>query len=773
MKVFTQTKRFVFLLAFIMIGLVSSGSGQAAVPFSDISSNHWAYTSINWAYTNKIISGYSNGTFGPKRTLTEAEFLVMLTRYDCSDDTWPKSQPGDRHWAAAQYAYAKSKHLPLKGYNDSTLRDKPVTRGQVARIVAAFHGFDLNEYYAVQYMYINQLSSGKTGIKNFADYGAGESLNRAEAAVFLHRLAKQGKCEMKGTNASPSGKDNSKYPLPADFLPEGTVTFPNPEGETPPSGGSPAGDSRLQAADIEKRTLIANGIDSTFITLSLKDCYGNPISYDESLSFQASSKSGGMISNEDYYEHEYWPEEPYYSAASSSAYVQTDGPDVTVKVTAPALPTGKNDTISLQATEGTSVNERMACYRTPVTVDLSYVPKAELQVSSSQSKIAANGNSTAYVTAKIVKPGGQIISDYNGQVRFYSAKGALLSASNVSFSNGTVSAWVTSLSSSSPVEDTIYAELIQTDSRYQAVNSEIKSTKHSISILYDPGLSTVEGCAREDLEVAFIIDSSGSMKRSDPERLRVSKSQELLSVLKPSWNITTHFNNRGMHLYGSDRSWTAASNSLFNVFQSGGTNIADGMDEAFSRFTAGTRKVAILVTDGKSNKQQVLNQIAEAKRQGITVYTVGLGSKEQLNETLLQQVAQETGGRYFHVEKSSKISTAYQTILSDLSCGELYLGCSPSGTVFASPSLRLTKDTFYMDTFIDEGCSEVERVIVRFHAADGDVDYDLIYRGQRYFALKKDRSEIDPLALEDEGTFLAFDKDGNLIGSRTIPIILK
>ncbi|WNS82136.1 VWA domain-containing protein [Domibacillus sp. DTU_2020_1001157_1_SI_ALB_TIR_016] len=772
MKVFTQTKRFVFLLAFFMIGLVSSGSGQAAVPFSDISSKHWAYTSINWAYTNKIISGYSNGTFGPKRTLTEAEFLVMLTRYDCSGDPWPKSQPGDRHWAATQYAYAKSKHLPLKGYSDSTIRDKPVTRGQVARIVAAFHGFDLNEYHAVQYMYINQLSSGKTGIKNFADYGADESLNRAEAAVFLHRLAKQGKCEMKGLNTSPSGKDNSKYPLPANFLPEGTVTFPESEGETPPSGGSPAGDSRLQAADIEKRTLIANGIDSTFITLSLKDCYGNPISYDESLSFQASSKSGGMISNEDYYEYEHWPEEPYYSAASSSSYVQTDGPDVTVKVTAPALTTGKNDTISLQATEGTSVNERMACYRTPVTVDLSYVPKAELQVSSSQSKIAANGNSTAYVTAKIVKPGGQIISDYNGQVRFYSAKGALLSASNVSFSNGTASAWVTSLSSSSPVEDTIYAELVQMDSRYQAVNSEIKSAKHSTSILYDPGLSTIEGCARENLEVAFIIDSSGSMKRSDPERLRVSKSRELMQTLNALNNTAVDFNHKGRYLSGPDSS-TIVSPYLEYVFQSGGTNIADGMDEAFSRFTAGTRKVAILVTDGKSNKQQVLNQIAEAKRQGITVYTVGLGSKEQLNEALLQQVAQETGGRYFHVEKSSEISTAYQTILNELSCGELYLGCSPSGMVFASPSLRLTEDTFYMDTFIDEGCSEVERVIVRFHAADGDVDYDLIYRGQRYFALKKDRSEIDPLALEDEGTFLAFDKDGNLIGSRTIPIILK
>ncbi|MET1030427.1 vWA domain-containing protein, partial [Domibacillus tundrae] len=200
------------------------------------------------------------------------------------------------------------------------------------------------------------------------------------------------------------------------------------------------------------------------------------------------------------------------------------------------------------------------------------------------------------------------------------------------------------------------------------------------------------------------------------------------------------------------------------------TNIADGMDEAFSRFT-GTNKVAILVTDGKSNERQVLAKIEQARNQGITVYTIGLGSKKQLNEALLQKVAQETGGRYFHVEKSSEISTAYQTILNELSCGELYLGCSPSGTVFASPSLRMTSDTFYMDTFIDEACSEVERVVLRFHSLDGTIDYDLIYRGQHYFALKKDRTEIDPLYLQHEGTFLAYDKYGTLIGKQTIPVL--
>lgn len=770
MNVLIKTKRMVLLLLFFMLGLVWPSFGQAAVPFSDINSNHWAYKSIEWAYNNKVISGYSNGTFGPKRTLTESEFIVMLSRYDCSNSSWSKSKPGDRHWAASEYAYAKSKNIPLKGYDNTKLRDQPVSRGQVARIVAAFHGFDLNQEHAVQYMYIKQLSSGKTGVKNYVDYGAGQSLTRAEAAVFLHRLAGQGQCQMKGLTESASGKDNSKYPLPAHFLPEGTVVFPKPEDDdtTPPTTG-PVTDSRIQAADIEKPTLIANGLDSTFITLSLKDCYGNPISYEETISFHSSSKAGGFVSSGQPPQYDHWKELDFTTAASTSAYVQTDGPDLTVKVTAPASTTVKSDTISFQLPYETGTNDKMACYRTPVTVDLAYTAKAELQVSSSQSTIAANGSSTAYVTAKIFQPGGQPVWDYNGRVRFYSAKGALLSTSDISFSNGTASTWVTSLSSSSPVEDTIYAELIQSDSRYPAVNSEIKSSRHSTSIFYDPGLSTITGCMRDDLEVAFIIDASDSMKRSDPERQRVSKSRELMQTLNAPDNIAVDFNNKGRYLNGP-YSWNIVSPSLESVFQSGGTNIADGMDEAFSRFT-GTNKVAILVTDGKSNERQVLAKIEQARNQGITVYTIGLGSKKQLNEALLQKVAQETGGRYFHVGKSSEISTAYQTILNELSCGELYLGCSPSGTVFASPSLRMTSDTFYMDTFIDEACSEVERVVLRFHSLDGTIDYDLIYRGQHYFALKKDRTEIDPLYLQHEGTFLAYDKYGTLIGKQTIPVL--
>lgn len=771
MNNFVNRKHCLFLLLFFITSLLMPNTGKAAVPFTDIRSTHWAFESVDWAYNKKIISGYTNGTFGPKRTLTEAEFLVMLNRYNCLNDKGVVVKNADRHWAAQEYAYAKSKNLPLNGYTNFILREKPVTRGQVARIVAAFDGFDLNQAHAAQYMYVNQLSSGTTGIKNYADYAVDQPLTRAEAAVFVHRLAKRGQCSMIGLSNSATGKDDARFPLPAHFMPEGAVDFPKPneDSDMPPS--APSEDSRLQSVNIEKETLIANGVDSTFITLTLKDCFGKPIPYEESMVFQASSSAGASISNQEYFD-DYGEGDFLYATADSSTSVLSDGPDVTVKVTAPASTAVKSDKISFQVSSYESTNDKMACYRTPVTVDLSYMAKPELQVSVRSPTIAANGYATATVTAKIVQPGGQTITNYNGRVRFYSAKGALLSTSNVSFSNGQAAAQVTSLSSASPVEDTIYAELVQSDSRFSAWNRDIQSARHSTPVLYDPGLSVGSGCARDQLEVAFIIDSSSSMKQNDPERLRVSKSQQLLSTLNAPVNLASHFNGSGMLL--SNRATAAnVSGRLYGVFQSGGTNIAAGMTKAIKEFSLDerTKKVAILVTDGKSNEQQVLARVKEARDLGITLYTIGLGSETQLNEDLLQRVADETGGRYFHVEKSSDISTAYQTILNEVSCGELFLGCSPSGMVFTEPTLRMTNSTFYMDTMIEKACEEeVKRVVLRLHSINGHIDYELIDRGQNYYALKKDMTDINDYVYFDEGTFLAFDEAGVLIGKRVISI---
>ncbi|WP_180954089.1 S-layer homology domain-containing protein [Bacillus sp. M6-12] len=753
----------------LLILFSTLASHASANQFKDVKADHWAYPSIEWAAKKGLVSGYKNGTFGPQKVLTEAEFIAMLIRYDCSTNKGSLTARPGEHWSSGNYRYFQKKNIPLRGYSNSTLRDNAITRGQVARIVAALDGKDLTEPYAVQYMYTKNLSSGMTGKKDFKDYGAGKYLTRAEAAVFLNRLSKRVACSFSGLNGPADGSDNSLYtPLPPNFMGDGTVYFPEPQSPPVVKQPQPTKDSRLADLDIEKGTLIANGKDKSFVTLMLKDCYGNPISNDESLSFQVSSTAGAVIEGDwgnDYYKDDFIGSQIRASSYSTAAY--TDGPELTVEITAPQSSTVQQDTLSFQVNPY-SANVNMSCYRNPVTVPVNYVPKAELRIETSE-KISADGVTTTQVYATIVRPGGQTITDYNGRVRFHSAYGAYFYNLEASFYNGVATTTLRSVQSSQPITDQISAEFVQADPRYNDIVAPLLTQVHSTDILYDSGLNA--SCPIGDTEVAFIIDSSGSMRRNDPERLRVSKSQELITELNANTNIASHFNGNGMWLSGPG-SAAIVSSSLYNVFQSGGTNIGEGLEEAFSRFSSTSNsKVAILITDGRSSESKIVNMIREAQNKNIRIFTIGLGEKKQLNEALLQRMATETGGAYFHAQKNTDIGGVYQMILNEIACGVPSPGCSQSSLVFSSPAIEKTSEEFFMRTFINDNCGDIARVVVRFNAPDGDVDYDLIPRGQNFYAIEKGNYEISNLTLQAGGTFLAYNDQGTLVGQIRVPLL--
>ena len=368
-----------------------------------------------------------------------------------------QSAPG-KHHASGNYQYLRSKNIPLDGAGNAKVRDLPINKGQVARIIAAFKGVDLSEGQAIQFMYMNDLATGATGKNDYKDYGAKNSISRAEAAVFFDRLSRQGNCKISGLSKAASGRDNSKYELPLNFLGDETVNFPTTNDKPQ------LGDSRVANIDIENGTLIANGVDSTFITVSLRSCSGSPISYEDSLSFSVTSELGAKIDNGNFgssviasnislnaaikavesaeakaaqasrnveyaelrlknatwelnYDYLYklleearWAlsvanTEVNFALAhldkvrtgvdsnqhvlyrtSSTAY--TDGPDLTVKITAPQSSVSKTDKISFQVTGQNQSNTE--CYVKPITVQLNYAPQAELRLEYQQQQSGLN-----------------------------------------------------------------------------------------------------------------------------------------------------------------------------------------------------------------------------------------------------------------------------------------------------------------------------------------------------------------------------------------------
>jgi Ca-activated chloride channel family protein len=75
-------------------------------------------------------------------------------------------------------------------------------------------------------------------------------------------------------------------------------------------------------------------------------------------------------------------------------------------------------------------------------------------------------------------------------------------------------------------------------------------------------------------------------------------------------------------------------------------------------------KIAILLTDGIDNANTIPLDVAikTAKKYGIKVYTIGVGSMGDFNPTVLQQIASQTGGKFFHANTQQKLQQIYKTI---------------------------------------------------------------------------------------------------------------
>ncbi len=116
-----------------------------------------------------------------------------------------------------------------------------------------------------------------------------------------------------------------------------------------------------------------------------------------------------------------------------------------------------------------------------------------------------------------------------------------------------------------------------------------------------------------------------------------------------------------------------------------GTAIGNGLATAVARMKDSDAKsrVVILLTDGVNNRGEISPQMAAeiAKTYGVRVYTIGVGKegmapypvmtpwgievqnvKVEIDEKLLSEIAESTGGRYFRATDNTKLAEIYSEI---------------------------------------------------------------------------------------------------------------
>ena len=116
-------------------------AAPAAKPhFTDVPTSHWAYTQIERAYSDGVIAGTAGnaanytGVFSPSGTLTEAQFVTIMTRAFFNDEleAAKKTVGSNAKWYAAAQKVAEDQHLLtfVQGKMDA-----PITRYDMAAIM--------------------------------------------------------------------------------------------------------------------------------------------------------------------------------------------------------------------------------------------------------------------------------------------------------------------------------------------------------------------------------------------------------------------------------------------------------------------------------------------------------------------------------------------------------------------------------------------------------------------------------------------------------------
>jgi len=206
-----------------------------------------------------------------------------------------------------------------------------------------------------------------------------------------------------------------------------------------------------------------------------------------------------------------------------------------------------------------------------------------------------------------------------------------------------------------------------------------------VGALADPHIPLKQ--TKEGVNVVMVMDVSGSMAANDYKPTRLEAAKDSAKILVDELN---NKDNSGIVIFSSGATTSAylspykdkVLEKLSGIRQTEGeTALGDGLALAVDMATSipNKKKVIILMSDGVNNAGVIRpdDAISFAKTNNIQVYTVGIGSNEnvilsydwlgrpvyaQLDEATLQKIAQETGGQYFKSVDSSTLEKIYSEL---------------------------------------------------------------------------------------------------------------
>lgn len=249
-------KRMISLILSLTLLLSLSVPALAAAPtaqphFTDVPTSHWAYTQIERAYSDGVIAGTAGnaanytGVFSPSGTLTEAQFVTIMTRAFFNEEleAAKKAVGSNAKWYAAAQKVAEDKHLLtfVQGKMDA-----PITRYDMAAIMTnimdakEFSGrpglaeteatFDkIADFKSIPNSYQISVASVFamgliSGVDSKGTFAGASYMNRAQAAVVYGRMKD---AFLNAGDGSTTTKPDTTKPTPTP-----TPSAPGGDGES-------------------------------------------------------------------------------------------------------------------------------------------------------------------------------------------------------------------------------------------------------------------------------------------------------------------------------------------------------------------------------------------------------------------------------------------------------------------------------------------------------------------------------------------------------------
>ena len=213
-----------------------------------------------------------------------------------------------------------------------------------------------------------------------------------------------------------------------------------------------------------------------------------------------------------------------------------------------------------------------------------------------------------------------------------------------------------------------------------------------VSIARPRSSEEMERIDTEGIDIILAMDVSTSMLARDltPDRINASKDIAIEFIAQRPTD------RMGIVVFAGESftqcPLTTDRATLINLMKDvqtdlieDGTAIGNGLATAVARMKDSDAKsrVVILLTDGVNNRGEISPQMAAeiAKTYGVRVYTIGVGKegmapypvmtpwgvevqnvKVEIDEALLAEIAESTGGRYFRATDNTKLAEIYSEI---------------------------------------------------------------------------------------------------------------